>query len=155
MYLFLPLYPTHWRKIQSLGLVDLYINNELYSVLLRSFTALAFVPTELVTEYFKYLSDSFPQEAPITVHDFVHYLADTYVCHEIYKTGENEGDSIVLRIRITLRWRNQCFLQNCGQSMIKYSMMNLELPICLKVGAEDFELMWLSITQAFIILLDV
>ena len=36
---------AHWRKINTLGLVDLYVRNE-YSVMLRSFTVLAFVPTE-------------------------------------------------------------------------------------------------------------
>ena len=90
---------AHWRKIQRLGLVDLYVSNEQYSVLLRSFTSLAFVPTERVPEYFKYLSDSVPEDAPTAIHDFVEYIVDTYVGHEIYDTAENEGAGLVLRIR--------------------------------------------------------
>ena len=102
--------PKHtWRKIQRLGLVDLYVSNEQYSVLLRSFTALAFVPTERVLEYFKYLSDSVPEDAPTAIHDFVEYIADTYVGHEIYETAESEEAGLVLRIRRTPRWKEPIF----------------------------------------------
>ena len=41
---------AHWRKIQSLGLMDLYTTNEEYKMLLSSFTALGFVPKDKVVE---------------------------------------------------------------------------------------------------------
>ena len=100
---------AYWRKIQRLGLVDLYVSNEQYSVLLISFTALAFVPTERVPDSFKYLSDSVPEDVPTAIHDFVEYIADTYVGHEIYETAEKEGAGLVLRIRRTPRWKGPIF----------------------------------------------
>ena len=45
---FFHLAQAHWRKIQSLGLMELYISNEDYSLLLRSFTALAFVQYNVI-----------------------------------------------------------------------------------------------------------
>ena len=100
---------AHWTKIQSLCLVDLYVSSDPYSILLRSFTVLALVPRDRVTEYFKYLSDSFPEDASALLHYFVHYMADTYVGHEIYETAENKGEGLVLRIRRTPRWKEQMF----------------------------------------------
>ena len=41
---FFHLAQAHWRKIKSLGLMELYIYSEELSLLLRSFTALASVP---------------------------------------------------------------------------------------------------------------
>ena len=43
---------AHWRKIQSLVLMELYTSNEDYSLLLRCFPALAFVPEARIIEYF-------------------------------------------------------------------------------------------------------
>ena len=59
--------------------MELYITNEQYSLFLRSFTVLAFVPQDRIAEYFKHQCDSVPQDAPTGVHDFIDYLADTYL----------------------------------------------------------------------------
>ena len=48
------------EKIQSLGLMELYTSNEDYSLLLRCFTALAFVPEARIIEYFKLVCESVP-----------------------------------------------------------------------------------------------
>ena len=55
---------AHWRKIQSLGLMELYTSNEDYSLLLRCFTALAFVLEARIIEYFNLLCESVPEDAP-------------------------------------------------------------------------------------------
>ena len=45
--------------------MELYISNEQYSLLLRSFIELAYVPEDKVLEVFKHLSDSVPQDVPM------------------------------------------------------------------------------------------
>ena len=55
------------------------------------------------------MSDSVPEDAPTAIHDFVEYIVDTYVGHEIYETAENEGAGLVLRIRRTPRWKEPIF----------------------------------------------
>ena len=91
---FFHLAQAHWRKIQNLGLMELYISNEQYSLLFRSFTALAFVPEDKVVEFFKHLSDSVPQNAPIGVHEFIDNIAETYVGHEVYERAKNQGEGL-------------------------------------------------------------
>ena len=70
---------------------------------------MAFVPTERVPEYFTYLSDSVPEDAPTAIHDFVENIADIYVGHETYETTENEGAGLVPRIRRAPRWKEPIF----------------------------------------------
>ena len=146
---------AHWRKIQSLGLVDSYASNELYNALLRRFTALAFVLTEKVTMYFKYLSESVPKNTPAAVHDFVHYMADTYVGHEIYETAEIKGESLVLGIWRTPRWKENMFpskLSSVCNRVLNDEPRTINM---LEGWHRDLALLWLSFTQSFIILLDV
>ena len=50
---------AHWGKIQSLGLMELYTSNEDYSMLLRCFTALSFVPEARIIEYSTLFVDLF------------------------------------------------------------------------------------------------
>ena len=54
-------------------------------------------------QYFKYWSDSVPEDAPTTIHDFIKYIADTCVGHEISETAENEGAGLVLMIKENTR----------------------------------------------------
>lgn len=98
---------AHWRKIQSLGLVRLY-DDENYSLLLRCFTALAFVPEDRVVEYFKTLCESVPEDAPEQIHAFVDYMAETYIGRDIYETVSSEN-SLVLRIRRQAVWKEPKF----------------------------------------------
>ena len=88
--------------------MELYITNEQYSLFLRSFTALAFVPQDRIAEYFKHLCDSVPEDAPTGVHDFIDYVADTYVGKEVYERAENQGEGLVLRLRRP-RWKEPKF----------------------------------------------
>ena len=81
---FFHLAQAQWRKIQSLGLTDLYRENEEYSIFLRCFTAIAFVPeANVVVEYFNHLSASVPEDAPAGVLSFIEYIADIYVWREV------------------------------------------------------------------------
>ena len=80
---FFRLAQAQWRKIQSLGLTDLYRENEEYSIFLRCFTAIAFVPEAMVVEYFNQLSASVPEYAPAGVLSFFEFIADTYVGREV------------------------------------------------------------------------
>ena len=107
-HVFFHLAQAHWRKIQNLGLMEFYITNEQYSLFLRSFTALAFVPQDRIAEYFKHLCDSVPEDAPTGVHDFIDYVADTYVGKEVYERAENQGEGLVLRLRRP-RWKEPKF----------------------------------------------
>ena len=55
---FFHLAQAHGKNVQSLGLMQLYICSEERSLLLRSLTALAFVPEGKVIEYLNIVSDS-------------------------------------------------------------------------------------------------
>ena len=80
---FFHLAQAHWRKNQNLCLMELYFSNKQYSLLLRSFTTLAFVPEDNIVEFFKHLSDSVPQDVLKGVHEFIDYIAETYVGDEV------------------------------------------------------------------------
>ena len=69
-------------------MVELYISDEEYSLPLRCFTALAFVPETRVVEYFNLVSQSVPKDAPPAVLDFVEYITDSYVGREVNKRLE-------------------------------------------------------------------
>lgn len=94
---------AHWRKIQALGLMEQYLHDEEFSMLLRCFTALAFVPDDRIIEYFNILCQNIPNEVAETVSDFVDYMAETYVGKEVFDRvdDEEEGERLVLRIRRT------------------------------------------------------
>ena len=114
--------------------MELYISNEQYSLLLWIFTALAFVPEDKVVEFFKYLSDSVPQDAPTGVHEFIDYIAETYVGHEVYERVENQGEGLVLRLRMVPRWKHPKFSPKLWSIYEESWMMSLELPTCFKDG---------------------
>ena len=65
----------------------------------RSFTTFACVPEDKVVEFFKYLSDSVPQDVPAGVHECIDYIAVTYVGYAVYERAENQGEGLVLRLR--------------------------------------------------------
>ena len=95
--------------------MELYISNQQYSLLLRSFTALAFIPENKVVEFFKHLSDTVPQDAPTGVHAFSDYIAEIYVGHEVYERAENQGEGLILKLRrVPKDGRIQSFPQNYG-----------------------------------------
>ena len=94
-------------KILAWWNYTLAMNNTVYS--LRSFTALAFVPEDKVVEFFKHLSDSVPQDAPTWVHEFIDYIAETYVGHEVYERTENQGEGLVHSFRRVPRWKDPKF----------------------------------------------
>ena len=102
---------AHWRKIQSLGLMEHYIHDQEYSMLLRSFTALTFVPNDRVVEYFKILCTSVPAEYAEEISPFVDYMAEAYIGKEVYEivNGEADNGRIVLRLRREPRWQNPKF----------------------------------------------
>ena len=66
--------------------MELNISNGDYSLLLRSFTALAFVPEQKVVDYFRLLSGNVSEDAPPSVVEFVEYMADTYAGRQVYET---------------------------------------------------------------------
>ena len=108
---FFHLAQAHWRKIQSLGLMELLICSEELSLLLRPFTALAFVPERNVIEYFNLVSESVPADSPHAVFEFVEYIADTCVGKEVHEGAEENGEdneNLVMRLRIS-RWKNPKF----------------------------------------------
>ena len=97
---FLHFSQAHWRKIQSLGLMELYTSNEDYSLLLRCFTALAFVPEVRIIEYFNLLCESLPEDAPTRITEFTDYVVETYIGQEMYeRIDDGANDGLVLRIR--------------------------------------------------------
>ena len=107
---FFHLAQAHWRKIQSLDLVEHYISDEEYSLLLRCFTALAFVPDTRVAEYFNLISQSVPEDAPPIAFDFVKDIEDTHVGRELYERAEeNENEGLMIRNRRTPRWKKPIF----------------------------------------------
>ena len=106
---FFHLAQAYWRKIQNLGLMDLYRKNEAYSMLLRSFTALAFVPEHRVVEHFNHLSRSIPEDAPPTVLSFMEYIASTNVGQEVDDRRIENADDLVLTIRRIPRWKEPKF----------------------------------------------
>ena len=69
---------AHLRKTQSLGLVEHYISDEEYGLLLRCFAALTFVNETRVVEYFNLISQSVPEDALPAVFDSVQYISVTY-----------------------------------------------------------------------------
>ena len=82
--------------------MELYICSQELSLLLRSFTALGFVPEGKVIEYFNTVSESVPADSPHAVFEFVEYIADTYVGKEVYERVEENGEdneNLVIRLR--------------------------------------------------------
>ena len=102
---------AHWRKIQSLGLMPLYISNEDYSILLRMVTALAFVPEQRVVEYFNNVCESIPEDAPPQIASFVDYIAENYVGQQVYERIDGNGveGELVLRLRREPRLKRPTF----------------------------------------------
>ena len=79
-------------------------------MLLRCFTALAFVPETRVVECSNLISQSVPEDAPPAIFDFAEYIADPYVGREVYeRVEENENEGLVIRIRRTPRWKKPKF----------------------------------------------
>ena len=111
---FFHLAQAHWRKIQSPGLMEQYICSDELSLLLRSFTALAFVPEGKVTEYFNIVSESVPADSSHAVFEFAEYIADTYVGKEVMKEQKRIGEdseNLVIRLRRMSRWKTQVCLK--------------------------------------------
>ena len=54
------------------------------------------------------MCNSLPEDAPVQVHEFVDYIADTYVGPEVYERAENQND-LVLRLRRAPRWKEPKF----------------------------------------------
>lgn len=107
---FFHLAQAHWRKVQSLGLVELYSTNGYYNMLLRCFTALAFVPKDRIPEYYEILCQSLPNDCPAEVHAFVDYIAETYVGQKIYeRVSADKDETLVLRINLEYQWKDPKF----------------------------------------------
>ena len=103
---------AHWRKIQSSGLQKHYIYDQEFSMLLRCYTALAFVPDNRIIEYFNVLSASIPADVADEISPFLEYVAETYIGRKVFQVvnRDNEdcddGERLVLRIRRQPRWQN-------------------------------------------------
>lgn len=65
------------RNVQTLGLKTRYEQDMEFTTLVRSMTALAFVPLDEVAQLFEELTTSFPDEAP--VNELLSYFKATYV----------------------------------------------------------------------------
>ena len=70
--------------------MELYTSNEDYSLLLRCFTALAFLPEARIIEYFKLLGESVPEDAPTGITEFTDYVAEPYIGQEVYERMAQE-----------------------------------------------------------------
>jgi hypothetical protein len=68
---------SNFRKIQELGLVVRYREDPEFALNCRMFTALAFIPPDLVVETFEMLEDA--QILPPEADDFLLYLEDNYI----------------------------------------------------------------------------
>ena len=66
---------AHWRKLQALGLGDLYSSDLEFALRCRMYTALAFMPPEAIEDAFDELHQTAPRELVL----FGNYFQDTYV----------------------------------------------------------------------------
>ena len=82
--------------------MGLYICCEELSLLLRSFTALAFVPGGKVIEYFNIVSESVPADSPHVLFQFVECIADAYVGKEVFERAVDNGED---NENWVIRWR--------------------------------------------------
>ena len=86
-YSFYHLTQSIWRKIQSLGLSNLYETNDNFHLFCGQIDALAFLPTDEVTEGMTHLRDSTPDEAV----SLIDYLDATYVTGQLRPRAQSDG----------------------------------------------------------------
>ena len=90
--------------------MELYTSNEDYSLLLRCFTALPFVPEARIIKYFNLLCEPVPKDAPTGITEFIDYVAEIYIGQEVYeRIDDGANDGLVLRIRRQLTWKRPKF----------------------------------------------
>ena len=63
----------------------MYIHDQEFSMLLRCYIALEFVPGNRIIEYFNVLCASIPADVADETSPFVEYVAQTYISREVYQ----------------------------------------------------------------------
>ena len=83
---------ANWRKVVDLGLRQLYINDETFSINVQMLTALGFLPPSKVSESFAEVKDNFPEEMCILVSHF----KQTYVGFYNYASNAKDGKMVCI-----------------------------------------------------------
>lgn len=84
-----------WRKIQLLGLTEMYVNDDDFRLFCGQIDALAFLPVDDVAEGMSYLRDNCPDEAA----DLLDYFDSTYVSGQL--RPRRQQDELRLAFRRT------------------------------------------------------
>ena len=95
-YCFYHLPQSIWRKIQSLGLTNLYESNDDFCLFCGQIDALAFLPVDEVSEGMAFLRESIPDEAA----PLLEYFDTTYVTGHMRPRPQNQD--LQLRFRRVL-----------------------------------------------------
>ena len=108
-YCFYHLTQSIWRKIQSLGLTNLYESNDDFHLFCGQIDALAFLPVDEVSEGMAFLRESAPDEAA----PLLEYFDTTYVTGHIRPRPQNQD--------LQLRFRVSTCPANVSSSSMEYA----------------------------------